>query len=547
MSSYPTMDQYNDAVQHPKTAFSDPLLKAAKIATNGMGLPIALGGGFALTYTATTQGRKFALRCFHKEAKGLEARYRQVDKGLRAAGSSYFVGFEYQPTGVLVNGKRYPIVKMDWVDGDTLGSFLEDNYRDKSKIEFLRQQFTDIERFLRSKGLAHGDLQNGNVLVKSDLKLIDYDGVYVPGMATGQGAELGHKHFQHPKRSAADFGPDMDRFSFIVIDLSLRAIAHDPQLFAKYSNGENIILTANDFIDPENSQAFSDLTAFAPLARDATNLARICAAPVKSIPTLEDFLAAKNIPATSTIIRSVVTAKGAKKEAVYVGAYDVVDATNFAAVQKQVGNRVELVGKVTKVHTAKTKYGKPYCFIFFNTSQQSVKLNIWSDGLAKLPRAPSKSWVGNWLSIQGLVDPAWSGHHGTSLSITITSSSQLRTITESEARHRLKKSIPMTETQVIDNRTLLKGLVTQSHTNGAWPKGRTYTPPNPKLSQSKNQAILNTIRQNSSRTLQSKQTPPRPLPQPSPPPNPLPSKNKTTWKWIIFGMIVLFLVSKILG
>ncbi|WP_264960646.1 hypothetical protein, partial [Neoasaia chiangmaiensis] len=70
---------------------------------------------------------------------------------------------------------------------------------------------------------------------------------------------------------------------------------------------------------------------------------------------------------------------------------------------------------------------------------------------------------------------------------------------------------------------------------------------NPKLSQSKNQAILNTIRQNSSRTLQSKQTPPRPLPQPSPPPNPLPSKNKTTWKWIIFGMIVLFLVSKILG
>ena len=68
------MDQYNDAVQHPQTAFSDPVLKAARIATNGMGLPIALGGGFALTYSATAQGRKFAIRCFHKEAKGLEAR-----------------------------------------------------------------------------------------------------------------------------------------------------------------------------------------------------------------------------------------------------------------------------------------------------------------------------------------------------------------------------------------------------------------------------------------------------------------------------------------
>ena len=96
-----------------------------------MGLPIALGGGFALTYTAAAQGRKFAVRCFHKEAKGLEARYAHVDKGLRAAGGPYFVGFEYQPTGVLVNGKRFPIVKMDWVEGDTLGSFLEDNYSDK--------------------------------------------------------------------------------------------------------------------------------------------------------------------------------------------------------------------------------------------------------------------------------------------------------------------------------------------------------------------------------------------------------------------------------
>lgn len=121
------MDQYNDAVQHPQTAFSDSALKSAKIATNGMGLPIALGGGFALTYTANAQGRKFAIRCFHKEAKGLEARYGHVDGGLRSAGGPYFVGFEYQPTGVLVNGKRFPIVKMDWVEGDTLGSFLEDN------------------------------------------------------------------------------------------------------------------------------------------------------------------------------------------------------------------------------------------------------------------------------------------------------------------------------------------------------------------------------------------------------------------------------------
>ena len=533
MSSYPTMDQYNDAVQHPQTAFSDPILKVAKIATNGMGLPIALGGGFALTYSATAQGRKFAIRCFHKEAKGLEARYGHVDKGLRAAGGSYFVGFDYQPTGILINGARYPIVKMDWVEGDTLGSFLEDNYSDKNRLEKLRQQFTGLERFLRSKGVAHGDLQNGNVLVKTDLKLIDYDGIYVPTMALGNGAELGHKHFQHPKRSAADFGPEMDRCSFIVIDLSLRAIAHDSKLFTKYSNGENIILTANDFIDPGSSAAFSDMKAIPLLARDTNNLASICAAPLKSVPTLDDFLAAKNIPAAAIVIRSPTAANEAKKEAVYVGAYEVVDAGNFSLVAKQVGNRVELVGKVTKVHSAKTKYGKPYCFVFFDNSKQAVKLNIWSEGLEKLSSAPSNAWVGNWLSVQGLVDPVYSGRYGKSLSITITTNSQLRTITATEALHRLKS--PRTTMQkATDNRSILKGLGTSSPTPGRRPPTPKHSP-HTVTPQSKNQAILNTIPQGSRTTS-------RPLGVSSRPQTPRAPKKESPWGWIIFAVFVLSIV-----
>jgi serine/threonine protein kinase len=540
MSDYPTMDQYNDAVQHPHTAFSDPVLKAAKIATNGMGLPIALGGGFALTYTAMAQGSKYAIRCFHKEARGLEARYGHVDKALRTTVGSYFVGFEYQPTGILVNGNRYPIVKMDWVDGDTLGSFLEDNYSDKSQIERLRQQFTRLERFLRSKRLAHGDLQNGNVLVKSDLKLIDYDGIYVPTMAAGQGTELGHKHFQHPKRSAADFGPEMDRFSFIVIDLSLRAIAHDCKLFAKYSNGENIILTANDFISPGNSAAFADLMAIPSLARETANLASICTAPVKGIPTLEDFLAAKSIPATAIIIRAPAGAKESNKVAAYVGAYDVVDATNFALVAKQVGNRVELVGRVTKVHTATTRYGKPYCFVFFNDSRQSVKLNIWSEGLTKLSSCPSPAWVGKWLSVQGLVDPAYASRYGTSLSITISSNSQLRTISETEARHRLMKPAVAGGAMATDNRAILAGLDAPPHTGESRARGGTSTPTPSITRRSKNQAILNTIQQGSGASLQSPRTPSRA-------PAKLPSKNEVPWMWIIIGAVVLFLVLRVMG
>jgi hypothetical protein len=527
MSGYPTMDQYNDVVQHPHTAFADPVLKVAKIASNGMGIPIALGGGFALTYTATTQSGKFAIRCFLKEVKGLEARYIQIDKGLRAAGGSYFVGFEYQPLGVMVDGRRFPIVKMLWVEGDTLGSFLEDNYSDKTKIEKLRTQFIELERFLRSKNIAHGDLQNGNIILKEgDLKLIDYDGVCVPTLAAEHGTELGHRHFQHPKRSASDFGVEMDRFSFIVIDLSLRALAHNPQLFMKYSNGENILLNASDFNNPANSAAFSDLRSIPTLLRDVENLAKICAAPITNVPTLADFLAGKNIPRISIVISAV---KAGKQEVVYVSAYDVIDARKYSIVEKQIGNRVELIGVVTKVHTAKTKYGKPYCFVFFDNSRQSVKLNIWSEGLAKLASAPTQAWVGIWLSVQGLVDPPYTGRYGTSLSITITSSSQFRTITEAEATHRLKSPL---RTQPVGNRAVLDRLKTKKGTGSKHPA---HAPPvmHGNSPQTKNKAILDTISQNQRTTSPHSLQGSRPSPSP---------KREIPWGWLIFGVFVLLLI-----
>lgn len=541
MPGYPTMDQYNDAVQHPGTAFSDAALKSAKIATNGMGLPVALGGGFALTYSATAQGRKYAVRCFHKEVKGLESRYAHIDKALRAAGGKYFVGFEFQSAGVQVNGQRFPIVKMDWVEGETLGSFLEDNYTDKSRIEQLRTQFLELEKFLRSRNIAHGDIQNGNVLVRTNLTLIDYDGVYVPSLTTGQGTELGHKHFQHPKRSAADFGPNVDRFSFIVVDLSLRAIGQNSKLFAKYSNGENILFTANDFLDPRNSPTFGDLKALPALAKDATNLAAICLASVGSVPTLEDFLAGRNIPAAQIVVRQPTAARASPIQAAYVGAFDVVDASKFPLVARQVGNKVELVGQVTKVHFAKTKYGKPYAFVFFDHSKQGVKLNIWSEGLAKLASKPSNAWTGKWLSVQGLVDPPYTSYkYGTSLSITITANNQLRHLTETEARHRLGGTGTRQSQGTRGNREILEDLIatpTRGSKSTVTPAPRPATP-----LLSRNQAILDSISPGQGSKQGQKPSPISIIATASTaPPQPTP-KPGVPWGWIVFGGIMAIMM-----
>jgi len=62
MQKYPALNEYNAAVQNPRLAFNDSELKAGTVATTGLGLPRALGGGFAITYTVGSGSRKFAVR-----------------------------------------------------------------------------------------------------------------------------------------------------------------------------------------------------------------------------------------------------------------------------------------------------------------------------------------------------------------------------------------------------------------------------------------------------------------------------------------------------
>src|SRR5262245_13974698 len=121
--SYPTLEQYDEALQYPQRALLDPELKQGSVANNAWGMPAPVSGGFALTYIVSAGGKKYAVRCFHKQSDALEARYGAISRKLASLESPYFVDFEFQPHGIRVNGGVFPVVKMSWAKGDTLGKF----------------------------------------------------------------------------------------------------------------------------------------------------------------------------------------------------------------------------------------------------------------------------------------------------------------------------------------------------------------------------------------------------------------------------------------
>ncbi len=287
----PDLVAYQAAVQHPSTAFADPQLRAARVATNKLGLPRAVSGNFAVTDQLLDGPQRWAVRCFHREAADRAARYAVISNALANLKTGPLIPIEYLESGVRVGPSWYPITKMAWLDGYPLNRVVESALSRPGALLELERRFTGVVAELRRRGMAHGDLQHGNILVDDggNIHLVDYDGMFVPALKGRLASECGDPNYQHPRRSS-QYDPELDRFAAIVIVVALRALAAVPALWRKYNTGDNLLFRQSDFRNPSASPLFRDLQAI-PSARNlAEQLARACQQDYAQVPLLETLL-----------------------------------------------------------------------------------------------------------------------------------------------------------------------------------------------------------------------------------------------------------------
>ena len=507
--SYPSIEEFHEAMQHPESCMQDQELKRGVVPTTGMGLPKVMCGGFALTYPMSCGSKKYAVRCFHKESNSLQRRYQAISTKIKGLGSPYFLDFDFQPQGIRIKQQSLPIVKMAWAQGTTLGEYLDRHHGDKSRMQRLRGSLDQLSVHLEGKGIAHGDIQTGNVLVSSDgstILLVDYDGMYVEELKSLGSAELGQRNFQHPERIRANpYDVTLDRFSFILLNLALRGLESDPSLWDKTrSDADGIVFRANDFDDPGTSSALAALGGHPELGIDVKNFAAICAAPYINVPTLNDFLKRVNIPVTAIQLTGKPATAKAK---VYLPSNPIVDASNYSQGLGHVGDQIELIGQIVEVKIDTTKHGKPYVFLNFGKwNTNIIKIAIWSEGLELMRQKPTKSWEGKWVSVVGLVDPPYYSkkYKYTHLSITINQGNQISLLGEAEARFRLGAlgQAGSRSTSQAANRNLIDGLKGNTQKPGFATAARAVTPP-----KSSNQTILDQIRRPTTTRTTPAQTP----------------------------------------
>lgn len=264
---WPTPQEFSDAVQTPAHTFSDTELKGSEVKRNALGLPVASSGNFATVYQFTTPGGTlFAVRVFNRDLPEKKERYACISRKLRSLKLSFTVSFDYLEKGILINGLWYPILKMDWVDGQHLHEYLLNHLHEPDTLIDLAREWLSMLSQLQKVGIAHGDLQHGNVLVcGGKLKLIDYDGMFLPELVGLAGTETGHRNYQHPQREKENyFGYLMDNFSAFVIYASILALSHAPDILNVVADRDDCILfKRNDYLHPESSAVLAQMKAHA--------------------------------------------------------------------------------------------------------------------------------------------------------------------------------------------------------------------------------------------------------------------------------------------
>ena len=262
---YPLISEYLAAIRDA----DDNLDKLSHLVPvlDKYGEPYRSSGAFAVVFKMKDEqtGKCYALKCFTEEQEGRAEAYRQIAEELEFVYSPYITSVKYLEKELFVDSncedEEFPVLLMDWIEGETMETYIAANYTDTHAMSMLCYRFCKMAAWLRSQSFAHGDIKPDNIMVRPDgtLTLVDYDGMFVPTMKGQKSPTVGTKDFSHPLRTINDFDETIDDFALASIALSLKAISLNPSLLDLYGASDRLLFSAADYLDLSKSKTMTAL------------------------------------------------------------------------------------------------------------------------------------------------------------------------------------------------------------------------------------------------------------------------------------------------
>ncbi len=254
--------------------------------------PWSSSGNFAVTFRFTQIGfggrsKKVGIRVWHAAIADDDlARYRALgpilkslnqdsDSSIRFAASQLL---EPPDEGFILKDGLKPLLIMDWNDGVDFDRHIKNIIFSKNSPNDKKRMFRNLKflmmelfRFMHDKGVSHGDISSGNIMVEetptgSKIHVVDFDSFFTPEIKGLRPTSVGHPDWQHPRYINGQLdllGLKADYCPFLLMALTLEALATDTHLYDRYASistdGSGILIRRNDLIDPQSSAVLSEM------------------------------------------------------------------------------------------------------------------------------------------------------------------------------------------------------------------------------------------------------------------------------------------------
>lgn len=268
---FPTIGEYNQTILHSGDNAFQTLSNLSFVPSKTFPIKYFLfgSGSYAVVFKANQNGKYFAVRCFLTAEQETITRYKTICDYLKTVNATWKADSDFLNSEIRVKGTLFPVLKMEWIEGVLINQFVSANLTNTDTLSLIQKQLVEVSNSLEQNKVGHGDLQCGNIIVQGTassfkIKLIDYDGMFVPSLTSQKSIEKGRSEFQHPNRSPYYFKYDIDRFSFWVMLTALEALKFDASLWKEVMQGgfntlDNFLFTTSDFRNPNQSKLFSRL------------------------------------------------------------------------------------------------------------------------------------------------------------------------------------------------------------------------------------------------------------------------------------------------
>ena len=142
---YPLISEYVRAIQDASNNL-DELAHLVPV-QDDHGEPYRSSGAFAVVFKMKDEqtGKYYALKCFTEEQKGRAESYRQIADELEFVDSPYLTSVKYLEKEIFVDSSceedEFPVLLMDWIDGETMENYIAENYQDNYAMAMLCYRF----------------------------------------------------------------------------------------------------------------------------------------------------------------------------------------------------------------------------------------------------------------------------------------------------------------------------------------------------------------------------------------------------------------------